>query len=618
MPIKRSIGENPYFGSNGRKNVFKLLLFAVASVFLVRLAQLQLLEGSEHKIESEAQAIRKVKVEPFRGNMYDRNGKLIVHNEASFSVTLTPKNFDNLALPLLCSLLETDSASIFKTVKKYSKYSHFEPVKIHRDASFEIISRIEEYLDYLPGIGIAVESKRLYEFDCNMAHLLGYTGEVSQRQLDKRPYLNPGDLIGKAGLEASYENFLKGMNGYKFVAVNKWGRPVASFEEGKNDIPAINGKDLQLTIDIDLQIKAEELLEGKRGAVVALDPNTGELIVMASKPDFDPRDFSGRIPAKLYDSLRLHEGKPLLPRAFQSAYAPGSTWKMLMLAAALQEGIIDEHTTFNCNGGMYFGNRHFGCTHVHGSVDARRAIQGSCNTYFYHLGLKLGLDKIYEYGKLFGFGDKTGLDVPYEGKGSFPSSKKLMKKNNYIPKGIVLNWGIGQGEISTTPLQVAAYTAALANGGTLIQPHTVSHIYDPESQKLEPVNYTATKLPIKDTIFDIIHDGMFDVVNKAGGTATNVRIDSLDICGKTGTAQNPHGRDHSWFICFAPKDNPKIAVACMVENAGYGSTVAAPIAKEIVKGFFYPDTTKARQPDSLSIQSQIDSLKLEHEITANQ
>ncbi len=618
MPIKRSIGENPYFGSNGRKNVFKLLLWVVALLFISRLAQLQLLEGSGYKMESEAQAIKNVKVEPFRGNMYDRNGKLIVHNEASFSVSLTPKDFDNLAMPLLCSLLETDSNSIRKSLKKYSTYSKFEPVKIYRDASFDVVSGIEEYSDYLPGVGIAVESKRLYEFDCNMAHLLGYTGEVSQKMLNQRPYLRPGDLIGKAGLESSYENFLKGRNGNKFVAVDVHSRPVSSFKDGKNDIPAINGKDLQLTIDIDLQIKAEELLTGKRGAVVALDPNTGEIIVMASKPDFDPRDFSGRIPAKLYDSLRLHEGKPLLPRAFQSAYAPGSTWKMLMLAAALQEGLINEHTTFNCKGGMYFGNRHFGCTHVHGNVDARRAIQGSCNTYFYQLGLKLGLDKIYEYGKLFGFGEKTGVDVPYEGKGSFPSSEQLMKKNKYIPKGIVLNWGIGQGEISTTPLQVAVYTAALANGGTLIQPHTVSHIYDPETQKLEPVNYTATTLPIDEKIFDIIHDGMFDVVNKPGGTANNVKIDGLDICGKTGTAQNPHGRDHSWFICFAPKDNPKIAVACMVENAGYGSTVAAPIAKEIVNGFFFPDTTKIQQPDSISIQSQIDSLKFEQEISDNQ
>ncbi len=607
------MGENPFFGSNGRKNVFKLLLYVVAFIFIVRLAQLQLLEGSEYMVESEAQAIKKVNVEPFRGNMYDRNGKLIVHNEASFSITLTPKEFDPIAMPLLCSLLETDSISIQKTLNKFSSFSKFEPIKIHRDASFEIVSRIEEYNDFLPGIDVAIESKRLYEFDCNMAHLLGYTGEVSQANLRRKPYLRPGDMIGKAGLESSYENFLKGRSGYKFVAVDKRGRPVASFENGKNDIPATNGKDLQLTIDIDLQVMAEKLLDGKRGAVVAIDPNTGEIIVMASKPDFDPRDFSGRIPAKLYDSLRNNDGKPLLPRAFQSAYAPGSTWKMLMLAAAMQEGVIDENTTFTCNGGMYFGDRHFGCTHVHGNVKAQQAIQGSCNTFFYHVGLKLGLDKIYEYGKLFGFGDKTNIDVPYESSGSFPSRDQLMKRLKYIPKGIVLNWGIGQGEISTTPLQVAVYTAALANGGTIIQPHNVSHIYDPETQKNEPINYTETKLPIDPKIFNLIHDGMFDVVNKPGGTATNVQIPGLDICGKTGTAQNPHGKDHSWFICFAPKDNPKIAVACMVENAGYGSTVAAPIAKDIIKGFFFPDTTSTPKIDSLSIESQIDSLKLDFE-----
>ncbi len=403
MPIKRSMGENPFFGSNGRRNVYKLLLYVVAAIFIGRLAQLQLLQGSEYKMESEAQAIKKVKVEPFRGNMYDRNGKLIVHNEAAFSVTLTPKEFDVIAMPLLCSLLETDSITIQKTINKFSTYSKFEPIKIYRDASFDIVSLIEEYNDYLPGIDIAVESKRLYEFDCNMAHLLGYTGEVSQANLTQKPYLRPGDMIGKAGIEASYENFLKGRYGYRFVAVNKWGRPVSSFDNGKSDISAVNGKDLQLTIDIDLQIKAEKLLEGKRGAVVAIDPNTGEIIVMASKPDFDPRDFSGRIPAKLYDSLRNDDGKPLLPRAFQSAYAPGSTWKMLMLAAALKEGLITENTTFNCSGGMTFGNRFFGCTHVHGTVNARKAIQGSCNTYFYNLGLKLGLEKIYEYGKTFRF-----------------------------------------------------------------------------------------------------------------------------------------------------------------------------------------------------------------------
>jgi penicillin-binding protein 2 len=560
-------------------------LFLIGVVFIGRLAFLQLLKGGAYRSESRVQAIKEDIIEPFRGNIYDRNGILMVHNEPSFTVTLTVNDFHRDRLPLLASILKTDTSEIIKKIQKHRNFSIFQGIKIARDIDFETVSLLQEYNDLLPGIEVIVESKRLYNFDCNMSHLLGYVREVTPRQLKQKSYLRLGDLIGQSGVEQSYDDFLRGQKGVNFVAISRNGEKIARYNSGLNDIPVRNGFDITLSIDKKLQEKAEELLKNKRGAVVAIDPRNGEVLCLVSKPDYDPREFAGRVPAEIYYNLRDDPGKPLFNRAIQSIYPPGSTWKMLVALAGLQAGVITENTTFYCPGSMKYGNRTYGCHGAHGMISLQRAIQHSCNVYFYHVALKLGIEKLSYYGKMFGFGERTHIDIPHESRGIMPTIEWLTKryqKRKWIPKGLIINYGIGQGEISVTPLQMAVYCATLANGGTIYQPHVVKATHNNILNRTTEFDYDSRKVNIKSKYFTLVRRGMYDVVNTPGGTANNAQIPGVKVAGKTGTAQNPHGRDHSWFISFAPYDNPKIALAVIVENAGFGSTVAAPIARKLI------------------------------------
>lgn len=590
--MRSPINRSDFFTSTTARRVFKAAIILVAGIFIFRLAQLQILQGSEYRGVSQMQAIKQVRIAPFRGNMYDRNGILIVHNEPSFSITITPYEFDKEIIPLLSKLIAVPEDEILNTLDKYKNYSPFEPVKILRDASFDVVSKIEENNDILPGVDVVVEPKRLYEFEGNMAHLLGYTREITRGQLEKYKYYRPGDIIGQSGLEQTYEPFLRGREGIQFVAVNKFGQKVSSFNNGQQDIPPNNGFDLYLTIDVKLQELAEKLLAGKRGAVVAIDPQNGEVLALASKPDYDPRAFSGRVPADLYKQLSEDPWSPLLHRAIQSQYPPGSTWKMLVGIAAMNEGIIDENTTIYCPGSFTFGNRSYKCHGAHGAVSLRNALKASCNVYFYQLGLKIGMENLQKYGEMFGFGQKTFIDLPNEKTGRLPTVEWLEKVygKGAATRGRLVNYGIGQGEILVTPLQMAAYTAAIANEGTYYQPHLVRAIKNNISNKIEPVSYASRKLPIDKRIFKFVKDGMYDVVNSPGGTAYYARLYNIEVCGKTGTAQNPHGKDHAWFVCFAPKENPKIALVVLAENSGFGGAVAAPIAKQLLEAFFHPET----------------------------
>ncbi|HRP01366.1 MAG TPA: penicillin-binding protein 2 [Candidatus Kapabacteria bacterium] len=585
------------FAGLDRSRTTKTIVILIASMFILRIAYLQLIEGTKYKSTSDAQAIKRVRVEPFRGNIYDRNGQLIVHNEPSFSVTVTPYLFKSYAMPLLSQILDMDSVEIMKIINRYRVYSEFNPIKVYRDAPFEVTSQIEEYNEFLPGVEVETEYKRLYQFDGNMAHLLGYTREITQDQLKKRPYYFPGDKIGQFGLESTYENDLRGQFGTQYVAVNKFGQKVASFDNGSIDILPKNGFDLQLGIDIQLQELAEKLLSGKRGTVVAINPQDGSIIALASKPDYDPRDFSGKVPYKIYNALAQDKASPLLHRAIQSQYPPGSTWKMLIAIAAMQEGLIDEHTTIYCGGGLDWGGKYRKCHGAHGNVSVERAIQTSCNVFFYQLGRKIGIDVFEKYGKMFGFGQRTGIDLPGEAKGLLPTRAWLHKMlGNVSFEGRMVNYGIGQGEILTTPLQMAVYTAAIANEGTLFKPHIVRYIKNNITNKLEPLNVQGTHLPIKKEIFDIVKKGMLDVVNVPGGTASAAKLPDIQVCGKTGTAQNPHGQDHAWFVCFAPLENPKIAMAIFVENAGFGGAVSAPIAHKLLDAYFHGNYEEYKNP----------------------
>lgn len=589
------------FISKSRIRIFTSIVILVGLMFIGKLAHLQIIKGVIYKEASNAQAIKQVIQEPFRGNIFNSNDSLIVHNKSSFALSLTPNLWREESLYLLSSILDMDTTELKNTIKKYSQHSPFIPVKFLRDVDIETISAIEEYSEYISGIDVIVESKRMYQSDAYMAHLLGYTREISPSELETFQYYRPGDVIGKQGLEKEYERLLRGQEGIKFVSVNKFGQQVNRYEQGSSDKKSKNGFDLYLSINERLQLKAERLLEGKRGAIVAINPKNGEILALASSPTYDLSEFSGRISIDYYNSLLNDENKPFLDRTVNSQYPPGSSWKMLIALAGLEEGLITENTTFQCKGGYQYGNRFFKCLGYHGPINVTRAIKKSCNAFFYQLSLKLGAEKVIEYGRKFNFGQKTGIDLPSEKPGNFQDYVTLKKRyNGKVPGWKMLNFGIGQGEILVTPVQMASYIAAIANDGTWNQPHVVKRIYNNTTNSYQNLDYLTRSLELEKNSVDVVKQGMWEVVNAAGGTAGNARIPDLDVCGKTSTAQNPHGKDHGWFTCFAPRDNPEIAIAVMVENAGWGGRVCAPIAKELLLNFFNKEV-KINTPDNNDI-----------------
>ena len=597
--FNKSFLEKAEFASSKRFKIIKFLVLLFGLFLVGRLVQLQIINYQLYIARANAQTIKQLSVTPVRGLMYDRNGKMIVHNIPSFSVTLTPFEFKKATdlngsyamMPLLATILQMDSNEIYAVIKRFERFSPYTPIKILRDADKNIIAQIEEFSDKLPGIDLVIDSKRIYEFGCNMAHTVGYIREVTEEQVKEFPYYRRGDMIGRTGLEQVYERFLRGRNGINFVLVNNMGQRIDSFANKEYDIRAQNGSALNLSIDIELQELAERLLSGRRGAIVAIDPNNGEVIVCANKPDYDPRLFSGRVPAAIYNELYNNKANPLLPRAIQSQYPPGSTWKMLIALAALQEGIITDRSTIFCNGGYTLGGRTWRC---HGggcgAINVKSALRSSCNTFFCELGVRLGIDRFEKYGSMFNFGVRTQIDLPYEARGILPTrswyNKRFPELRNFA--GRMANLGLGQGELLCTPLQMAAYTAAIANGGTYYQPHIVKSIINSSTGNIDNIHWDSKKIPINQYYFNVVKDGMWAAVN-AGGTGRGVAISGLNVCGKTGTAQNPQGADHSWFVCFAPKDNPKIAICVFVENAGFGSAVAAPIARRLLLKFFGRD-----------------------------
>jgi penicillin-binding protein 2 len=589
------------FISKSRIRIFTSIVILVGLLFIGKLVHLQIIKGVIYKEASNAQAIKQVIQEPFRGNIFNSNDSLIVHNKSSFALSLTPNLWREESLYLLSSILDIDTTELRNTIKKYSQHSPFIPVKFLRDVDIETISAIEEYSEYISGIDVIVESKRMYQSDAYMAHLLGYTREISPSELETFQYYRPGDVIGKQGLEKEYERLLRGQEGIKFVSVNKFGQQVNRYEQGSSDKKSKNGFDLYLSINERLQLKAERLLEGKRGAIVAINPKNGEILALASSPTYDLSEFSGRISIDYYNSLLYDDNKPFLDRTVNSQYPPGSSWKMLIALAGLEEGLITENTTFKCKGGYQYGNRFFKCLGYHGPINVTRAIKKSCNAFFYQLSLKLGAEKVIEYGREFNFGQKTGIDLPSEKPGNFQDYVTLKKRyNGKVPGWKMLNFGIGQGEILVTPVQMASYIAAIANDGTWNQPHVVKRIYNNTTNSYQNLDYLTRSLELEKNSVDVVKQGMWEVVNAAGGTAGNARIPGLDVCGKTSTAQNPHGKDHGWFTCFAPRENPEIAIAVMVENAGWGGRVCAPIAKELLLNFFNKEV-KINTPDNNGI-----------------
>ena len=427
--------------------------------------------------------------------------------------------------------------------------------------------------------------QRFYPAQVIASHTFGYTKEISPEQLAKEKELyNPGDYVGHNGIEKTYEKLISGTKGYKYVLVDSRQRQIGRFQEGKDDIVPIKGKDLVLGIEASAQRIAEEQFKGKRGALVAIEPTSGEILAMVSSPDYDLNRFSYFTPRSFLDSIYSNPFTPLFNRATMSIHPPGSTFKMLAAIAALDMGVIDESYTITCGGGFTFG-RFFKCHGNHGTVNVVTAIEKSCNSFFYRLIYKIGIDKWKEYATKFGFGKITGVDLTEEVPGLIPDENYYIKRyGEKWPRSIMASLGIGQGEVSVTPLQLAMYASLIANNGKTKIPHVVKGYIDINTEKLVPLEFKEISTGVSQEALDIVKKGMYLVVN-GHGTATHIKLPDVEICGKTGTAQNPHGEDHAWFVGFAPYENPKIAIAVLVENVGFGGTHAAPIAKNVIQAY---------------------------------
>lgn len=553
---------------------------------------MQILHYEEYDQKSAGNSIKGIEQFPLRGAFYDRNLEVVVENTPAYTLRILPADYDRKLSPLLDRVLGVDSGYVDAMLDKNKAYSKFVHIRIKRGIDFNVVSWLEENSEHLPGVDYIVEMQRGYPAGIMGSHMFGYTKEISPAQLQlEKDFYNPGDYVGHNGIEKMYEKEIRGIKGYKYVLVDSKRKEIGKYRDGTQDKVSIKGKDLVLSIDADVQRAAEEEMRGKRGAVVAIEPKTGEILAMVSAPDYDLNQFSYVTTREFLDELYKNPDKPLFNRATMSLKPPGSTFKLLAAVAALDLGVITPQTTYFCGGGFTFG-RFFKCHGSHGTVNVIHAIEKSCNTFFYQLIYKIGLDKWKEYCDKFMFGHITGIDIGEEAKGLIPNSEyyeKIYGPN--WPRSIMASLGIGQGEVSVTPLQLALYTALIANDGKTFTPHIVKGYLDDYTKEIILYKFKEIDTGINQRVFDIVKEGMYLVVQGAG-TATRLRDPEFNSAGKTGTAQNPHGKDHALFVGFAPYENPQIAVCVVVENVGFGGTHAAPVAKKLFDAYLKKDKSK--------------------------
>lgn len=546
---------------------------------------MQILHRIDYDKKSTDNSIKSIELQPLRGVFYDRNYKVLVSNVPAYTIRITPAYYDTTLNSILEAVIGTEPGYINSLLKKNKIYSKFLPVKVRRGVEFNVIAWYEENSEHLQGVDYIIEMQRFYPAQVIASHTFGYTKEISPEQLAREKDLyNPGDYVGHNGIEKTYEKLISGTKGYRYVLVDSRQRQIARFQDGKDDLLPIKGKDLVLGIEASAQKVAEEQFKGKRGALVAIEPSSGEILAMVSSPEYDLNRFSYYTPKSFLDSIYSDPFTPLFNRATMSIHPPGSTFKMLAALAALDMGVIDESYSVTCGGGFTFG-RFFKCHGNHGTVNVVTAIEKSCNSFFYRLIYKIGIDKWKEYASKFGFGSMTGIDLTEEVPGLIPDEKYYIKRyGENWPRSIMASLGIGQGEVSVTPLQLAVYASLIANDGKTKIPHVVKGYLDDKTEKLIPLEFKEISTGVSQSALDIVKKGMYLVVN-GHGTATHIKLPDIEICGKTGTAQNPHGQDHAWFVGFAPYENPKIAIAVLVENIGFGGTHAAPIAKNVIQAY---------------------------------
>jgi len=582
----------------------KFIIILAAAGFLAlfgKLFYIQIIDSS-YKVSAESNSQRIVTRYPARGLIYDRTGKLIVSNQAAYDVLVNPSQLQSFDTAALCKMLGITVDAARRAIDSAFRFSRYQPSEFVRQISVQEYAVLQEQLYKFPGFFVQPRTLRKYHTS-GSAHLLGYVGEVDKSVIKKDPYYRMGDYIGISGIEKAYEEALRGRKGQEVLLVDVHGRVKGSFADGKFDRDAKVGEDLYTTIDLALQEYGEKLMQNMRGSIVAIEPQTGEILALVSSPGYDPALLVGRARAGNYARLAKDTLKPLFNRAFMAKYPPGSTFKIMNALIGLQEGVIGTQTEFGCNMGIQIGGMFKRC-HSHASpLDLRGAIQNSCNSYFFLTFRNIIENRNYKnsteaynawrrYVMSFGFGNVLGSDLPNELGGFVPAEDYY---NRYYGKNrwnayTIISLGIGQGELGITPLQMANYAAIIANRGYYVIPHSVKEI---ENKTLERKFRERHFVAIDSSLFNPIIDGMQGAVNGPGtGTALIARLPNIIICGKTGTAQNPHGADHSIFIAFAPRDNPKIALSVYVENGGFGATYAAPVASLIIEKFLTDTITR--------------------------
>jgi penicillin-binding protein 2 len=594
---------------------FQVLLILCWSILIMRLAYLQVLKGDALRKFSEANRLKNEKLLPTRGIIFDRNGKVIVDNRAAFDVVVlsqyfknTPENALRLAKAIDFSKEEMD-----KKLLRLGRSRSYIPVLMKADVSKDIIASVETSYPSLLGVDIEPTVQRRYPFKDLASQLLGHISEVDNRdiQQDSKKNLQPGDYIGRLGLERYYDSELRGVNGIGYVEVDAMGRrrkvegaeKLLGFVAQTEPVP---GNNLTLTLDMDLELAAANSLRKRNfnGSVVAIDPRSGEILSLVNEPSFEPEKISGReIDPKVWASLRDNKARPLRNRAIQDIYPPGSTFKLFMAIAAMAEGKANRKTSHYCSGSMAFGNRRFNCWKTHGPTDLVKSIRESCDVFYYNLGIALGPDIIAKYARMFGLGQPTEIKLAGEQRGLIPDSQwKLERFKDVWHPGETLSIAIGQGYVSVTPIQLANAYAAIGNGGFLYKPFLVKKIEKRNGELIREFHpELKRKIEIPQEVFDAVKDGLYQVANAQGGTAiVSGHSKKVEISGKTGTAQvrafsdimrmkcenmPVKDRHHGWFVGYAPKENPEIAVAVIAEHGCHGAA-AAPIARDVIEAYF--------------------------------
>ncbi|HUS20291.1 MAG TPA: penicillin-binding protein 2 [Terriglobales bacterium] len=582
---------------------FTVVQYGVLAIFLVLgfgLWRLQVIGSSRYETLAEQNRIRTIPILAPRGKIKDREGRVIVDNYPSFSALLIREDARDLVvkLPKIAAGLNMPEEEIRSILRRMAGRTKSEPAVLKQDITPDEVAFIEANKTELPELETIMVHRRLYPKDGFAAHLIGYVGEVSETDLDRPQFelYNQGDIVGKSGLEYQYNDMLIGKDGARRVLVDTRGKEVGRLSK----TPAVPGKELRLAMDLDIQIAAEEALEGHNGAIVAMDPRNGEILALVSRPVFDPNHFAVRISRDEWNKLLTDPAKPLMNKAIQAQLAPGSVFKIIMSVAGVQENIT-QNMVVNCGGGRDFYGRHFKCWVVaehrtHGAVDLAKAIYQSCDTFFYTLGERLGIGRIAKYAQAFGLGQRSGIDLPEEAVGVVPSEEwKIRTQKQKWYAGETISVSIGQGAVTTTPIQLARAIGAIASEGRLVRPHTVIVDALPEEVRQRVENFKETSLvAIEHQGWETITDAMADVVNPIG-TAPSAHLKDIDFAGKTGSAQvisntlrsklsGKEYRDNGWFAGVTPRRNPEIVVATLIEQGEHGY-LAARITAQVIKAF---------------------------------